>query len=92
MCYIIIIIIIIIIINNNKCAVVNVNRGCLQELAPGLKIDKQQLIKSLTEDSQYKFLGILESIKQEDSLVLESARECIYKGSLFLVKPIVRPL
>ena len=39
---------------------VNVKRGCLQELAPGLKIDEQQLIKSLTEDSQYKFLGKLE--------------------------------
>ena len=59
--------------NERKCAVVNVERGYLQELAPGLKIDKQQLIKSLTEDSQYKFLGVLESIKQEDSLVLESA-------------------
>ena len=59
--------------NERKCTVVNVKRGCLQELAPGLKIDEQQLIKSLTEDSQYKFLGVLESIKQEDSLVLESA-------------------
>ena len=56
-----------------KCAVVNVKRGCLQELAPGLKIGEQQLIKSLTEDSQYKFLGVLERIKQEDSLVLQSA-------------------
>ena len=59
--------------NERKCVVVNVKRGCLQELAPGLKIDEQQLIKSLKEDSQYKFLGVLESIKQEDSLVLESA-------------------
>ena len=30
--------------NEKKCAVVNVKRGCLQELAPGLKIGKQQLI------------------------------------------------
>ena len=59
--------------NERKCAVVNVKRGCLQELVPGLKIDEQQLIKSLTEDSQYKFLGVLESIKEEESLVLESA-------------------
>ena len=59
--------------NERKWAVVNVKRGCLQELGPGLKIGEQQLIKSLTEDSQYKFLGVLESIKQEDSLVLESA-------------------
>ena len=32
--------------NERKCAVVNVKRGCLQELAPALKIDEQQLIKS----------------------------------------------
>ena len=59
--------------NKRKCAMVNVKRGCLQELTPGWKIGEQQLIKSLTDDSQYKFLGVLESIKQEDSLVLESA-------------------
>ena len=56
--------------NERKCAVVNVKRGCLQELAQGLRIGKQQLIKSLTEDSQYKVLGVLESI---NSLVLKSA-------------------
>ena len=29
--------------NERKCAVVSVKRGCLQELAPGLKIGEQQL-------------------------------------------------
>ena len=56
--------------NERKCAVVNVKRGCLQELSQGLRIGKQQLIQSLTEDSQYKFLGVLESI---NSFVLETA-------------------
>ena len=77
--------------NEKKCAVVNIKRGCLQELAPGLKIGEQQLIKSLTEDSQYKFLGVLESIKQEDSLVLESAAIVYLQRLCYLVKPIVRP-
>ena len=49
---------------------VNVRRGCLQELAQGLRIGKQQLIKSLTEDSQYKFLDVLVNI---NSFVLETA-------------------
>ena len=56
----------------------------LTGLAPGLKIDEQQLIKSLTEDSQYKFLGVLESVKQEDSLVLESA-ERVYLQRLSVI-------
>ena len=33
--------------NERKCAVVNVKRGCLQELGPGLKIGEQQLIQRL---------------------------------------------
>ena len=70
--------------NERKCTVVNAKRGCLQDLAPGLKIGKQQLIKSLTEDSQYKFLGVLESIKQEDSLVLESVAR-VYLQTLSVI-------
>ena len=39
--------------NERKCAVVNVERGCLQELAPGLKIGGHQLIKSLRDLSRF---------------------------------------
>ena len=42
-------------VRGGKC----IKRGCLPELAPGWKIGEQQLIKSLTEDSQDKFLGVL---------------------------------
>ena len=70
--------------NEKKCTVVNLKRVCLQELAPGLKTGEQQLIKSLTEDSQYKFLDVLESIKQEDSLVLESAAT-VYQQRLSVI-------
>ena len=44
-------------LNEKKCAVVDVKRGCLQELAPGLKIGEQQLIKSLTEDLPVQVSG-----------------------------------
>ena len=47
-------------------------RGCLQE-SPGTRCGEQELVKSLEEDSQYKFLGVLENIRQEDNLALENA-------------------
>ena len=75
--------------NERKCAVVNVKLGCLQELAPGLKIGEQQLIKCLKEGSQYKFLGVLEGIKQEYSLVLESmARVYLQRLSVIWSSPL----
>ena len=68
---------------------VNVKRGCLQELAPGLKISEQQFIKSLTDDSQDKFRGVLEGVKQEDSLVLESAaRVYVQRLSIIWSRPL----
>ena len=75
--------------NERRCPVVTVKRGCLQELVPGLEIGKQQLIKSLTEDSQCKFLGVLENIKQEDRLVLESkARVYLQRLSVIWSSPL----
>ena len=55
-----------------KCAVVHVKRGYLQE-SSHTKCGDQDLVKSLKEDSQYKFLGVLENIRQEDNLALENA-------------------
>ena len=58
--------------NERKCAVVHVKRGCLQE-SSDMRCGEQELVKSLKEDSQYKFLGVLENIRQEDNLALENA-------------------
>ena len=58
--------------NEKKCAVVHVKRGCLQE-SPDARCGEQELVKSLKEDSQYKFRGVLENIRQEDNLTLENA-------------------
>ena len=38
-----------------------------------MEIDELKSIKSLGEESTYKFLGVLENSKQEDKLVLENA-------------------
>ena len=38
-----------------------------------MRCGEQELVKSLNEDSQYKFLGVLVNIRQEDNLALENA-------------------
>ena len=58
--------------NEKKCAVVHVKRGCVTQTA-NMEIDELKLIRSLGEESTYKFLGVLANSKQEDKLVLENA-------------------
>ena len=58
--------------NEKKCAVVHVKRGCVKQ-TENMEIDELKSIKSLGEESTYKFLGVLENSKQEDKLVLENA-------------------
>ena len=57
--------------NEKKCAVVHLKRGCVSQ-TENMWIDKLKSIKSLGEQSTYKFLGVLENSKQEDKLVLEN--------------------
>ena len=58
--------------NERKCVVVHVKRGCLQE-SSDMRCGEQELVKCLKEDCQYKFLGVLENIRQEDNLALDNA-------------------
>ncbi|PFX11816.1 Retrovirus-related Pol polyprotein from type-1 retrotransposable element R2 [Stylophora pistillata] len=60
--------------NERKCAVVHVRRGRLQEPEEN-GIGAGEAITSLREDAQYKFLGVLENVKQQDGLVLEQAEK-----------------
>ena len=74
--------------NEKKCAVVHVKRGCFQE-SPDARCGEQELVKSLKEDSQYKFLGVLENIRQEDNLALENAaRVYLQKMSVIRSSPL----
>ena len=58
--------------NEKKCAVVHVKKGCVKQ-TENMEIDGLKLIKSLGEESTYKFVGVLENYKQEDKLVIENA-------------------
>ena len=44
----------------------------MDESAGSMKIDDLKPIRSLGEDSTYKFLGVIESVKQENKLALEN--------------------
>ena len=59
--------------NPNKCAVVHVRRGVHTHDASGLRLDDSARVPDLEEGKQYKFLGALESVIQEDRLSLECA-------------------
>ena len=52
---------------------IHVKRGVQQEDNDCIKLDESFVVQSLKQQSHYKFLGVLENIKQEDLLVLECA-------------------
>lgn len=58
--------------NPKKCSVINIKRG-QQTQGTDVKLDKDNVIKNLKDGTQYKFLGVLENVKQEDKLSLECA-------------------
>ena len=74
--------------NEKKCSVVHVKRGCVKQTA-NMEIDELKLIKSLGEESTYKFLGVLENSKKEDKLVLENAsKEYLHRLAIIWSSPL----
>ena len=65
--------------NDRKCSVVHVKRGVLQDSGDGMRLGESEMIESLSEGSNYKFLGVLENVKQEDGLALEVAAKVYLK-------------
>ena len=53
----------------------HVKKEAKVEDTEGVKVDESSVIKCLKEGSQYKFLGVLESTKQEDQLAFRVASE-----------------
>ena len=64
--------------NAQKCATAHVKRGKL-ETSDESSIREADVIQSLKERSQYKFLGVLENVNHEDSLVLRMQRMCTWR-------------
>ena len=59
--------------NEKKCAVMHVKPENLVSYGQSPNIDGLKPIKFLRENSHYKFLGVRESVRQEEGLVLELA-------------------
>ena len=54
--------------------------GCsFQDIGDGMRLGESEMIESLSEGSNYKFLGVLENVKQEDGLALEVAAKVYLK-------------
>ena len=69
--------------NEQKCAVAHVKRGKLKTSNEST-IREEDVIESLNEGSQYKFLGVLENVNHEDNLVLQKA-EKVYVDRLLVI-------
>ena len=75
--------------NLKKCSVLHVKRGVQQEDNDSIKLDESFVIQSLKQQSRYKFLGVLENIKQEDLLALECAsKEYLKRLSVIWSSPL----
>ena len=77
--------------NPKKCAVAHVQRGVHTHTnhALGLRVDKSICISNLEEGDQYKFLGVLESVGQEERMSLDcAAREFLRRMSIIWSSPL----
>ena len=75
--------------NPKKCAVVHARRGVHVSGNSGMILDETARIPSLEDGKQYKFLGVLESVMQEDKLVLEcAAKEYLRRMSVIWTSPL----
>jgi len=79
--------------NPKKCAVVHVRRGMQVSDDAGVRLDEAARIPSLEDGNQYKFLGVLQSVMQEDKLVLEcAAKEYLRRMSIIWTSPLLDPI
>ena len=59
--------------NPKKCNVLHVKRGTQVQDAVGTKLDQSSVVESLKPGTSYKFLGVQETVTQDEKLALECA-------------------
>ena len=76
--------------NPKKCAVVHVQRGVHTHTHDALGLRVESIcISNLEEGEQYKFLGVLESVRQEERMSLDcAAREFLRRMSIIWSSPL----
>ena len=75
--------------NQKKCSVVHVKRGAQVLDESGMRMDETTTITALGEGKLYKFLGVLENIRQDKRLALAcAAKECLRRISIVWSSPL----
>lgn len=75
--------------NLKKCAVAHVKRGVQVTAVSGGRVVESTKIPCLDDGERYKFFGVLESVRQEDKLVLEcAAKEYLRRLSVIWTSPL----
>ena len=64
--------------NQKKCSVVHVKRGAQVLDESGMRMDETTTITALGEGKHYKFLGVLENVRQDERLALACAAKEYY--------------
>ena len=59
--------------NSKKCSVLHVKRGNQVQDAVEMKLDQSSVVQSLKPGTSYKFLGVQETVTQDEKLALECA-------------------
>ena len=65
--------------NPKKCNVLHVKRGNQVQDAVGTKLDQSSVVESLKPGTSYKFLGVQETVTQDEKLALECAAKVYLK-------------
>ena len=70
--------------NPQKCAVVHLRKGVQTHNhdSSRLRVDENICVSDLEEDNQYKFLGVLETVRQEEMSLECAAKEVLRRMSI----------
>ena len=75
--------------NLKKCSVVHVKRGVQVLDESGMRMDETTTITALGELKHYKFMGVLENVRQEERLTLAcAAKEYLRRISILWSSPL----
>ena len=75
--------------NQKKCSVVHVKRGAQVLDESGMRMDETTTITALGEGKLYKFLGVLENVRQDERLALAcAAKEYVRRISIIWSSPL----
>ena len=75
-------------LNPKKSNASIVKRGEMKHEISGIKVSDTVMVQPLEEDSQYKFLGILENVRQEQRRSLECAEKTYLRLSIIWSSPL----